>query len=123
MGDYNRELMAELTFWSVDPDLLENQEQLVEDWRLLARLYDDPGDVLQLLYVQENPHPAHRRHELDDAGDGSVYSEQHARLHPLAELFVTERGDGSVRFGLRGSRGRRVLIAVSACRTYLRPRL
>ncbi len=38
---------------------------------------------LQYHYIVANPHPAARRDLLDDAGDGSAYSAQHAIFHPL----------------------------------------
>ena len=38
---------------------------------------------LQDLYIVENPNAAERRKLLDDAGDGSTYSRQHALYHPL----------------------------------------
>jgi hypothetical protein len=38
---------------------------------------------LQYHYIVANPHPPERRELVDDAGDGSAYSRQHAIYHPL----------------------------------------
>jgi class 3 adenylate cyclase len=38
---------------------------------------------LQYHYIVANPHPAHHRDLLDNAGDGSGYSSAHAIFHPL----------------------------------------
>lgn len=38
---------------------------------------------MQTLYIAENPNPIGKKQFLDDAGDGSEYSQAHARYHPL----------------------------------------
>mgnify|MGYP002777713900 CR=1 FL=1 len=48
--------------------------------RALARL-DDQAVLAQLLYVQRNPHPLGKKFLLDDAKDGSEYSQVHGSLH------------------------------------------
>lgn len=47
---------------------------------------------LQRLYIDANPHPTGKKDELTDAGDGSVYSRHHARLHPWFHRLQRERG-------------------------------
>jgi class 3 adenylate cyclase len=47
---------------------------------------------LQYYYIVENPHPAAQRKLLDDAGDGSAYSRQHAIYHPLLRAAATNFG-------------------------------
>jgi len=55
-----------------------------------------PADVsdlyLQYNYIVTNPNPAGEKDLLDDAGDGSVYSEVHALIHPVLRDFVHEFG-------------------------------
>jgi class 3 adenylate cyclase len=47
---------------------------------------------LQDHYIVANPYPADRRKLLDDAGDGSAYSRQHAIYHPLLRAAATSFG-------------------------------
>src|SRR3979490_2990930 len=47
---------------------------------------------LQYHYIVDNPYPADRRKLLDDAGDGSTYSRQHAIYHPLLRADATSFG-------------------------------
>jgi hypothetical protein len=79
---------AELRFWSSNKAMLEAQADLLEIWRDDRQLQDR----VRRAYVEENPHPDGFRLNLDSAEDDSPYSELHARMHPDARLFVTERG-------------------------------
>lgn len=83
---------TELTFWSLNPDLLDKQVELVKRWKNYAETRGDPGARLHEIYVKANPFSAGERAQLSDAGDGSRYSELHAELHPLTRRFVFERG-------------------------------
>ena len=47
---------------------------------------------LQYHYIVANPHPKDRRKLVDDAGDGSAYSRQHAIYHPLLRGAATAFG-------------------------------
>ena len=44
---------------------------------------DPAAYYLQYHYIVANPYPPDRRELVDDAGDGSAYSQQHAIYHPL----------------------------------------
>ena len=83
---------AELRFWSINQPLLEKQRLMISGWRIYSQLAGDPETVLQDLYIYGNPYPWGELHRLDDAFDGSPYSAMHAELHPMAKLFVLERG-------------------------------
>ena len=53
----------------------------------------DEGDsYLQYLYIAANPNPVGEKVLLDDAGDGSPYSEVHATVHPILRDLVREFG-------------------------------
>ena len=53
----------------------------------------DEGDsYLQYLYIAANPHPVGEKVLLDDAGDGSLYSEVHRTIHPVLRDYVREFG-------------------------------
>ena len=47
---------------------------------------------LQYHYIATNPYPKDRRRLVDDPGDGSAYSRQHARYHPLLRGAATAFG-------------------------------
>jgi class 3 adenylate cyclase len=47
---------------------------------------------LQYHYIVANPYPPERRELVDDAGDGSAYSRQHALYHPLMRAAATTFG-------------------------------
>ena len=82
---------AELNFWSTNEDILAAQQKLNTLWR---RAPDKPLALRSLreFYVDSNPFPEGAYRDMDDAGDGSDYSALHLELHPMAKLFVTERG-------------------------------
>lgn len=90
--EYFETAKTELTFWSINEDILSKQTEMVKRWRAYADRHGDPGARLHQIYVEANPFDAGQRAQLSDAGDGSRYSELHAELHPLARRFVVERG-------------------------------
>jgi methyl-accepting chemotaxis protein len=83
---------AELRFWSLNEELITQQLWLVDAWNKAVDQGRDPEERLKLFYVENNPFPSGERAQFVDAGDGSGYSALHAKLHPMARLFVTERG-------------------------------
>ncbi|MCB0208373.1 MAG: HAMP domain-containing protein [Anaerolineae bacterium] len=53
----------------------------------------DPGALMaQYLYIAANPNPTGEKDRLDDAGDGSDYSQLHQRYHPAIHNFLKEFG-------------------------------
>ncbi|MGH1480366.1 MAG: methyl-accepting chemotaxis protein [Geminicoccales bacterium] len=60
-----------------------------EAWEELG---DQQTEKLQRAYITENPHPTGQKENLDDAGDGSSYSDTHALYHPKFRKFLRERG-------------------------------
>jgi len=58
-----------------------------------AYLPADDGDLyLQHRYIVANPNALGEKDLLDDAGDGSLYSEVHSIIHPVLRDFVHEFG-------------------------------
>lgn len=47
--------------------------------------------ILQGLYIEDNPNPTGSKEELDFADDGSLYSKAHARYHPWFRHFLRQR--------------------------------
>ena len=50
------------------------------------------GRYVQQRYIAENPNGFDDRDQLDDAGDGSGYSEAHAQHHPLLRTLLATTG-------------------------------
>ena len=51
------------------------------------------GDLyLQYNYIVTNPNPAGEKRLLDDAGDGSFFSDVHSLVHPILRDFADEFG-------------------------------
>ena len=46
----------------------------------------------QYLYISNNPHPLGKKSDLIDAGDGSTYSQSHAKYHPLFKDYLEKFG-------------------------------
>jgi len=51
----------------------------------------EPTEVLQRLYITDNPNPTGSKEELDYADDGSLYSHYHKRYHPWFRHFLRQR--------------------------------
>lgn len=52
----------------------------------------EAGRFVQFHYLASNPHPVGERSQLVDAGDGSPYSEAHARQHPYLRQLAEGLG-------------------------------
>ncbi len=78
------ELQGKLGDWYGAHFLPEMRRVLGREPELADYLPSGPAAVyLQYHYIAANPHPAPRRRLLDNAGDGSRYSELHAVYNPL----------------------------------------
>ena len=80
---------AELTFWGTSSDIVTAQARLNALWAQAT-----PSSVSSMVrgdYVTNNPNPAGKYRELIQAGE-SDYDLVHAKLHPIAAKFVTQRG-------------------------------
>jgi len=80
---------AELRFWSGNQTIVDAVVEMNATWA-------DHGESVAAdvygLYVTQNPSPPGYLLNLDDAGDGSQYSQLHKRVHDSARQFVTRRG-------------------------------
>ncbi|MEH6637004.1 MAG: cache domain-containing protein [Halioglobus sp.] len=81
---------AELRFWSTNPQMLGVQKSLNGIWDGASASV--VAEQVLDSYVQSNPNPVGFFLNLDDAMDGTAYSELHGVMHPRAKLFVTQRG-------------------------------
>ncbi len=83
---------AEMRFWSTSEELINQQLWINDAWNDAVDEGRDPEERLKLFYIENNPYPLGERRKFNTPGDGSGYSALHAKLHPLARLFVEERG-------------------------------
>jgi class 3 adenylate cyclase len=68
-------------------------EKFGKDPVLATYLPQTPAQqYLQYHYVVANPNPPGEKYRLDDAGDGSDYSQVHARFHQLARRIIDRLG-------------------------------
>lgn len=79
---------AELSFWAVNEFLLAQQAWIVSAWGEGVAAGRDPAAYLRQVYIEGIASPRGERQTENSA----IYSELHAQLHPMAKLFVTERG-------------------------------
>lgn len=54
--------------------------------------FDNPEAELQKAYIDDNPNPEGQKHLLDQAEDGSFYSEFHGKQHPWFRELMEARG-------------------------------
>lgn len=52
----------------------------------------DRAQILQSLYIAQNPNPLGTKHQLDKARDGSEYSKHHAQYHPIIRNYLEKFG-------------------------------
>ena len=88
LGDYLRTIAEDLTVLSESSTVQQALMAFRSGWDIL----EGPQATLQRLYIEENPHPAGQKEELDTADDGSMYSRSHNRLHPWFRRVLRERG-------------------------------
>lgn len=69
----------------------QNTNQSIDADGLLNKL-DNSAVILQYLYIQSNSNPLGSKHQLNDANDGSDYSNTHADYHPHIKYFLEKFG-------------------------------
>jgi methyl-accepting chemotaxis protein len=62
----------------------------MDGWNSL-KIQGDPQEILQDLYITDNPNPTGSKEELDYAKDGSFYSQMHRKYHPWFRHFLRLR--------------------------------
>ena len=64
--------------------------ELLNEGTPVASLYEPQtaaSQYLQYHYIANNPNPVGSKQKLNDAGDGSKYSQVHAKYHPVLEKY------------------------------------
>jgi methyl-accepting chemotaxis protein len=86
---YFDSILQDLQFNSANPYVFYALESFKGGWN---DIYGNKREYLQKYYITENPHPAGQKENLDQAEDGSLYSDFHADYHPWLRKFLRERG-------------------------------
>lgn len=89
LEDYLRTIRSEVVLWSDREALRGAIVELEHGW---DRLPGNRTEMLQRLYIDENPYPEGRRHMLIAADDASLYTQVHASVHPRALRFLENHG-------------------------------
>jgi methyl-accepting chemotaxis protein len=87
--DYLKSIDQDLQLTASSPALLVALDDLSAAYQAMG---DQGPDQLQKLYVTKNPNPTGSKQKLDDAGDGSAYSQAHAKWHPWLHSLQEKRG-------------------------------
>lgn len=80
---------GDLNVQAQNPFVIDALADFERSWEMLG---SNPTQVLQNLYITQNPHPLGEKHSLDMAADGSSYSLAHAKYHPYLRTFLLDRG-------------------------------
>jgi methyl-accepting chemotaxis protein len=94
-GAADRSAMRQALLECHNSGLGETLEKAGKNDALVATAVQSLDDVavrMQTLYIADNPHPLGSKQLLDDADDGSTYSELHARYHPLFRRMLERYG-------------------------------
>ncbi|MBT4934246.1 MAG: methyl-accepting chemotaxis protein [Rhodospirillaceae bacterium] len=78
-----------------DTQIMANNQGVAEAIVAFSNGWNELGGgqtvSLQNLYINDNPHPAGEKLNLDAASDGSGYSQTHAKYHPWFRQWLLER--------------------------------
>lgn len=66
---------------SSDPTTIQASSSFESAWLNIAE-QNSPITYLQNAYITANPYPTGQKQKLNDAGDGTLYSSEHAKFHP-----------------------------------------
>jgi len=89
LEDYLGSMASDVRAASENARVVEAMEKIDFAWRSYG---PDARDVLTRLYVGDSPTPPGQRHRLQDAGDGSYYSQYHSAFHLWARQFLKHFG-------------------------------
>lgn len=88
LTNYLESIQQDLSSLSKNPFVRDAVVDFKKGW-------DDFGynqkNVLQKLYIEDNPHPTGSKEKLDYATDGSLYSSYHEKYHPWFRHFLRLR--------------------------------
>lgn len=82
-------MYSEIRFWADSRPLREGMSNILAAWEVLS---DDSKATARQLYITDNPLSPNYTADYTNAGDGSLYSESHQRLHALLKGLTIKRG-------------------------------
>lgn len=88
-ANYLQSIRDDLTLYAQNPSTQRALQQFNASWSALG---SDQMKALQTLYITDNPNPTGQKEKLDDARDGSAYSEAHKNFHPVFRSLLQRRG-------------------------------
>lgn len=91
LENYLESIEQDLSSVSRNPFTLQALKSFSDAWDELGT-YGDQTQILQRLYIDENPHPLGAKENLDAAPDGSAYSQAHKQYHDWFRHFLRQRG-------------------------------
>jgi methyl-accepting chemotaxis protein len=89
LEDYLGSMASDVRAASENSRVVEAMEKIDYAWGSYG---PDARKVLSRLYIDEAPVPANQRFRLQDAGDGSYYSQYHSAFHVWARRFLKHFG-------------------------------
>ena len=91
LKNYLETIEQDLSALSKNDYVREALVDFMDGWNSL-KIQGDPQDILQRLYIEDNPNPTGSKEVLDYAKDGSFYSQMHQKYHPWFRHFLQLRG-------------------------------
>lgn len=89
LDDYFETIDQDLRLQAGSPMIVEALQSFRTGWQLLD---GNQKEILQSLYIAQNPYPLGEKDKLDAASDPSSYSRTHAAYHPWLRQLLRERG-------------------------------
>jgi methyl-accepting chemotaxis protein len=90
VSNYLASIEQDLTIFSQSLLVRDALRDYSQAWAELRSEGKNPEKTLHDLYIHNNPNPTGKKDELQAAGDGSLYSQLHAKYHPqLRKLLKT----------------------------------
>ena len=89
LKDWLARIETDILILSESRSVQEGIPALRQGWDVLS---DTPGADLRQLYIADNPNPTGEKDLLNDAGDGSLWSQEHVRFHEVFRRYQFARG-------------------------------
>ena len=89
LGAYLETIRQDIVLFSDDEEIVAMEADFEKNY---AAMGGSATETLKKLYIKDNPNKTGEKHKLDDAKDGSLWSQAHAHHHPWMREFVDLRG-------------------------------
>jgi len=89
LESYLNTIASEALIWSNHEKMLLAFEEMAKSWEHKG---PKASQELRRLYIDDNPNPVGKKDELEDAGDGSSYSQVHRTYHSWLRGFLKNQG-------------------------------